>query len=282
MTKARRIVVMISGASGRMGRALLKLVLADSTFHLIGGLVRADSSARGADLGTLAGLPPCGIVAQTRPAPAMLAETDLLIDFSHPDQTRALLAPTIAAGVALLVGTTGLDMKAQRAVRVAARRIPLLTAANTALGMNVLFHLVEQAARMLPDAWHAEIFEAHHAGKIDAPSGSALALSGWIARGRGRPLANTGGDARWGRGRPREKDEVGFAVMRGGDVVGEHRVFFLGAGERIELAHQVNDRDIFARGALAAGRWLVDQKPGLYGMRDFLGGALEQPQTRQG
>ncbi len=195
---------------------------------------------------------------------------DVLIDFSAPDALQSSLDRAVAAGIPILVGTTGLGPEADKQIETAARKVAVLRAANTSLGVAVLSDLVERAARALGPDWDVEIAEMHHRMKADAPSGTALALGEAVARGRGTPLpAERGRD---GTGLKRERGAVGFASLRGGTVAGEHDVIFAGPNERLILSHRAETRAIFARGALAAARFLVGKPAGLYSMRDVIGG----------
>jgi 4-hydroxy-tetrahydrodipicolinate reductase len=194
---------------------------------------------------------------------------DVIIDFSRAEAVGATAQACAQAGVPLMIGTTGLEPDTQRQIDTAAARIPLLVSANTSLALNVLLELVRRAAEALPPGYDIEILETHHRRKVDAPSGSALALGEAAAAGRGealdRPVGLTGAQPG-----PRGTGGIGFAVARGGDVVGEHEVRFLGEGEQLRLTHVATDRAIFARGALAAALWLVGRAPQRYRMADFL------------
>ncbi|MFP5328905.1 MAG: 4-hydroxy-tetrahydrodipicolinate reductase [Alphaproteobacteria bacterium] len=193
---------------------------------------------------------------------------DVLVDFSAPEALPSSLKRAVEAKIPLLVGTTGLDAEADRAIGEAAKTIAVLRAANTSLGVALLSDLVERAARALGPEWDIEIVEMHHRGKADAPSGTALALGEAAARGRGSELrAERGRD---GTGLRREEGAIGFASLRGGTVAGEHDVVFAGPDERLILSHRAENRTIFARGALAAARFLVGRPPGLYSMRDVI------------
>ena len=193
---------------------------------------------------------------------------DVLVDFSAPDALPASLDRALGAGIPILVGTTGLDQSADSRIADAARQIPVLRAANTSIGVAVLADLVTRAAYVLGPDWDIEIVEAHHRGKADAPSGTALALGEAAARGRGEPLrAERGRD---GTGLKREVGAIGFASVRGGTVAGEHDVIFAGPEERLILSHRAESRMIFANGALTAARFLIGKPPGLYTMRDVV------------
>ena len=194
---------------------------------------------------------------------------DVLVDFSSPEALQASLDRALSANVPILIGTTGLDELAERRIAAAAEKIAVLRAANTSLGVNLLAELVERAARVLGPEWDIEIAETHHRAKADAPSGTALMLGEAAASGRGTGLAPERG--RDGTGLERRSGAIGFASLRGGTVAGDHDVLFLGTDERLILSHRAESRTIFARGALAAARFLVGQPAGLYSMRDVIG-----------
>lgn len=193
---------------------------------------------------------------------------DILIDFSAPSALQESLDRAVSAGVPILVGTTGLDELADQRIAAAVQKIAVLRAANTSLGVTLLAELVEQAARVLGPDWDIEISETHHRKKADAPSGTALMLGEAAARGRNTDIEAEG--ARLGTGLKRQRGAIGFASLRGGSVVGDHDVLFLGPDERLILSHRSENRMIFARGALAAARFLVGQPAGLYSMRDVI------------
>jgi 4-hydroxy-tetrahydrodipicolinate reductase len=203
----------------------------------------------------------------------VIRDVNVVIDFSAPAATRALATThgDALAGRALVIGTTGLDDEEERALDALATRTAVLVAANFSVGVNLLLGLVERAARVLDAAYYdAEITETHHGGKADAPSGTALALGRAIAAGRGVALDEVRRDSRSGQTGERPRGEIGFHALRGGAVVGEHHVHFLGARERIELAHHAADRALFAEGALVAARWIDGRPPGRYTMSDVL------------
>lgn len=260
----------VIGCAGRMGRANLREILTAEGVALAGGTERPGHPELGKDLGLLAGLDPVGIPAGDDVA-ALLARADAVIEFSTPEATLANAVLCAARGCAHVVGTTGLTAEQERELRRLAERTVIVWAPNMSLGVNLLLGLVEQVAAALDSGFDIEILEMHHRHKVDAPSGTALALGQAAARGRGVELEAVAKRARDGITGPRGAGEIGFAVLRGGDVVGDHRVLFAGPGERLELAHVATDRQIFARGALHAARWTAGQPPGLYGMADVLG-----------
>lgn len=261
--------IVILGAGGRMGRALVHAVADFDGLVLSAAVASATSSALGRDAGELAGAAPLGVPVGADLA-AALQGADVAIDFSAPQATAAHLAACRAAGVALLLGTTGYPEALEAQFAAAARDVALLVAPNTSLGVTVLLELVRTAAQALPAAFDIEILETHHRLKRDAPSGTALALG--RAAGEGRGLSPEAALAAAGAGRAgaRPAGQIGFAVLRGGDVAGEHEVRFLGTGETLVLGHRAGDRSLFARGALTAALWLAQRPAGRYFMRDIL------------
>jgi 4-hydroxy-tetrahydrodipicolinate reductase len=262
------------GASGRMGRQIVRELLgvADATapLTLTGAVASAASPALGRDAAELADLPPAGIPIGASLA-ALLARSDVAIDFSQGSAVASHLAECAAAGVPLLIGATGAAAALDTAVEQAARRIAVLVAPNTSLAVNVLLELVRRAAQALPEAYDIEIVETHHRHKLDAPSGTALALGAAAAEGRGgASLAERASFGRQGHTGARPRGQIGFATLRGGDVVGEHQVWLLGQGESLGLVHRASDRGVFARGAIQAAAWLARQPPGRYEMREYL------------
>lgn len=260
--------VLIIGAAGRMGLAIVRAAADEAEARIAGAVTAPGSSHVGRDIGELAGAGTLGVrIVDELSKP--LADCDVALDFSRASATAANLAACVAAGKPLLIGTTGLAPLLQQELERAARHIALLVAPNTSLGITVLLELVRTCARALPLAFDVEISEAHHRSKLDAPSGTALALGQAIAEARGRTLEEVAVAARRG-GAPRGEGEIGFAVARAGDLVGEHSVMFAGTGEQLNLAHRATDRAVFARGALRAAAWLVGRAPGRYAMRDIL------------
>ena len=264
---ALRLVLI--GASGRMGQQIVRTLPEFPSVRLTGAVVSGRSSALGRDAGTFAGVSELGVVLRCELS-SLLADVDLALDFSHPAAATDTLAACVAAGVPLLIGTTGLGSELEAALTAAGREIALLAAPNTSLGVTLLAELVQRAARALPPNYDIEIIESHHRGKRDAPSGTALALAEVAAKARGGYLSQQACFARPRTGPARETGQIGFAVVRGGDLIGEHQVLFLGEGERLQLAHSATDRAVFARGALSAAQWLARQPPGRYAMRDYL------------
>jgi 4-hydroxy-tetrahydrodipicolinate reductase len=251
-----------------MGAQLVRAIHEAADMQLVAAIDQPGGAAIGKDAASLAGLAACGVNV-TGELRAVLPGLDVIIDFSRAGAVAATADACAAAGVALMVGTTGLDAATRERLSAAATRVPVLVSANTSLALNVLLDLVERAASALPAGYDIEIFESHHRHKVDAPSGTALVLGEAAARGRGESLP-TRPDLTGAQPGPRTLGGIGFAVARGGDVVGEHDVRFLGQGEQLRLTHVATDRAIFARGAVAAAAWLAGRPPGAYRMADFL------------
>lgn len=256
--------IVLSGATGRMGTTLAALAAEDEGLELLGGIGRVPE--RGCDIG-------CPVVETPETAGAWIREAEVVIDFSAPELLHRLLEMhgEALAGKALVVGTTGLGAEEARALARASERTAVLQAANFSVGVNLLVALAERAAAVLGDDYDVEIVEAHHRRKADAPSGTALALGEAVAAGRGVDLASVRVDGRSGRPGERPRGEVGFHAVRGGDIVGEHRVMLIGERERVELGHFAQDRALFAEGALRAAKWMAGKPAGTYTMRDVLG-----------
>jgi 4-hydroxy-tetrahydrodipicolinate reductase len=261
------IDLVVSGATGRMGRALGRLIAAADDLRALGGIA-PDAAAVDA---SECGYPDLVAVAD---AAELIARSHVVIDFSAPEQLRRILEEhgNALRGSALVVGTTGLDAELESRLGRLAGETAVLSAPNFGVGVNLLLGLVERAARALPGGdYDVEIIEAHHRRKEDAPSGTALALGRAVTAGRGEELERVRRDGRSGRTGARSAGEIGFHAVRGGDVVGEHAVHFLGARERITIGHVAQSRDLFADGALVAARWLADRGPGRYTMAQVLG-----------
>jgi 4-hydroxy-tetrahydrodipicolinate reductase len=258
--------VAIAGASGRMGRAVLRGVAAREDIAISGGWVRPSDAD--SDLGLLAGGAPTGVAASADLATA-LEGAEVVVDFTLPGALETLLEACRSRGIPLVTGTTGLAEGEQAALVEAAVDIPVLQAANMSVGVTVLLDLAERATAALGRGFDAEIIEVHHRHKLDAPSGTALAIGAAVAGVRGPDVPIEAGRGP-GSGR-RAPGAIGYSSVRGGDVVGEHTLMLAGAGERIELTHRAADRAAFADGALRAALWLRGRPPGLYGMKHVLG-----------
>ncbi|MFO1408702.1 MAG: 4-hydroxy-tetrahydrodipicolinate reductase [Steroidobacteraceae bacterium] len=262
--------VAMLGASGRMGRAIVPLIVEAGDVTLTGALAAAQDPSIGHDAGVLSGVAPCGVAVTDDPAVALRGAA-VSIDFTRPDASVEHARLCREAGCALVVGTTGHDAAERARLEAVTDRIPVVIAPNMSLGVNLLFRLAELAARALDTGYDIEIFEAHHRHKVDAPSGTALGLGRAAATGRGGRLEDLADYIRHGQTGARVPGRIGFSVMRGGDIVGEHRLVFAGPGEQVELSHLAQDRSSFARGAIAAARWAAGRPPGLYTMADVLG-----------
>jgi 4-hydroxy-tetrahydrodipicolinate reductase len=260
----------VIGCGGRMGRMLIGEIAAAAGCELSGGTAALGSATVGGDLGELAGIGRIGVAAGNA-AGDLLRRSDVVIEFSIAAATASHATLAAELGKPMVIGTTGLSPAESAAVHEAAKRIPIVWAANTSLGINLLLGLVEQVAARLGPDWDVEIMEMHHRGKADAPSGTALALGRAAATGRGVTLDKVAQRGRDGITGARRDGDIGFASLRGGDAVGDHHVIFAGAGERLELSHNATNRAIYAKGAVRAARWVIDQRPGLYGMKEVLG-----------
>jgi 4-hydroxy-tetrahydrodipicolinate reductase len=260
----------ITGCGGRMGRMLLRTVAGAPGCVIAGGCDAPGSPALGEDLGMLAGL---GFLDMKAGADAatLFAKSDVVIDFTVPAASVAHAGLAAKAKVAHVIGTTGLDADQTAAIGRAAANAAIVLAPNMSLGVNVLLVLVERAATVLDADYDIEVVEMHHRHKVDAPSGTALALGRAAATGRTVDLNAVAQKVRDGITGPRRRGDIGFATLRGGDVAGDHTVIFAGEGERIELAHKASSREVFARGALKAALWTRGKPPGLYSMKDVLG-----------
>src|SRR5579864_2177607 len=262
--------IVVAGASGRMGRALVREISQGQGVTLCGALEVEGHPDLGMDAGTLAGQQANGVKLTADPLP-LIAEAQAVIDFTRPMVSMMLADLAAQARIVHVIGTTGFSAENEARIQAAARHAVIIKSGNMSLGVTLLAALVERAAKALPD-YDIEILEMHHRMKVDAPSGTALLLGQAAAKGRGIEL-----EKHWARGRdgnnagPRVDGDIGFASLRGGSVVGEHQVILAGAGERLTLSHTAEDRSIFARGALAAVRWGHGKKPGLYGITDVLG-----------
>jgi 4-hydroxy-tetrahydrodipicolinate reductase len=265
-----RVGIVVNGVSGRMGRMLVQVITDSGTARLAGGLERPGHNWVGRDLGEALGGAASGVTVQDDPA-AALAGAQAVIDFTAPAASVALARIAADHGVAHVIGTTGLAPDDIAAIAEAAQSTAIVRAGNMSLGVNLLVELTRQVAAALDPDWDIEIVEAHHRHKVDAPSGTALMLGEAAAEGRGVDLTHAASRGRDGMTGPRRRGDIGFAVLRGGDIVGEHAVVFAGQGERLTLGHVATDRAIFARGAVRAALWAQGKPPGHYAMRDVLG-----------
>ena len=261
--------VVIAGCSGRMGHALLEGVFADTELALHGALDRADSLQIGRDAGEQFGK--ISGVKISHDLEAALHGADVLVDFTRPEASLQYLAASQKAGVKLVIGTTGFNAEQKAQIQATSKHIGIVFAPNMSVGVTLLINLVQSAAKVLSEGYDIEIIEAHHRHKIDAPSGTALRLGEAAAAALGRDLKEYAVYGREGITGERDPNTIGFATVRGGDVVGDHTVLFAGIGERVELTHKASSRATFALGALRAAKFLADKKSGLFDMRDVLG-----------
>lgn len=262
--------IAIAGAAGRMGRMLTAELDRTEGAVLVAGSEPAGSNAAGQDMGELAGIGRRGVAVSTDAA-SLFAAADVAIDFTAPAATLAHARLAAATGKGLVVGTTGLSPDDRAAIAELAAAAPIVLAPNMSLAVNLLMGLVEQVAAALDPDYDIEIVEMHHRHKVDAPSGTALGLGEAAARGRRVRLDETAVRVRDGHTGARQRGTIGFATLRGGDVVGDHSVVFAANGERLELTHRASSREIYARGAVRAAMWLAGRPPGLYDMMDVLG-----------
>ena len=262
--------LVVAGASGRMGRMLVKTIHETKGTRLVAALEAKGSIALGQDAGLLAGCGNMGVVISDDPLKA-LVDADGLVDFTVPAATVVLAALAAQTRIVHVIGTTGLSAGDLARLKAAARHAVIVRSGNMSLGVNLLAGLVKRVAKALGPEFDIEILEMHHRMKIDAPSGTALLLGEAAAAGRGVDLEAASVRARDGQTGARRDGDIGFAALRGGSVVGDHSVIFAGAGERIELVHRAEDRSIFAHGAVRAVLWGHGKKPGLYSMMDVLG-----------
>jgi 4-hydroxy-tetrahydrodipicolinate reductase len=263
--------LVVVGASGRMGQALIRIIAETEGAVLHAAVERSGSSAIGKDAGELAGLGASGITV-TDDALAAFVHADGVIDFTRPEASVEFAALAAQARIVHVIGTTGCSDADQAKFEAASRHARVVKSGNMSLGVNLLSVLVQQAAKALDAAgWDIEVLEMHHKHKVDAPSGTALLLGEAAAAGRGIDLKDKAVKVRDGHTGPREAGSIGFATLRGGSVIGEHSVMLAGEGEIVTLSHSAGDRSIFARGAVKAALWARDKNPGLYSMLDVLG-----------
>jgi 4-hydroxy-tetrahydrodipicolinate reductase len=262
--------IVITGASGRMGRMLIETVAASDRARLVGCVERPGHGWIGQDAGVAMGGAPLGVVVTDDPLEAF-AKAQAVIDFTAPEATVAFAALAAQARAVHVIGTTGLEAGHLRRIALAAHHAVIVRAGNMSLGVNLLVRLTKLVAEALDEDWDVEIVEAHHNRKVDAPSGTALMLGQAAADGRGVALDAVRDAGRDGMTGARRRGDIGFASIRGGDIVGEHDVIFAAGGERVVLRHIATDRAIFARGALRAALWGQGVKPGEYDMMDVLG-----------
>jgi 4-hydroxy-tetrahydrodipicolinate reductase len=264
-----KMKIAVAGASGRMGRMLIETIQSADDAVLAGALDIPGSPALGTDAAAFLGKP-AGVAIESDLAKG-LANAELLIDFTRPEGTLKHLEYCAAHGIKMVIGTTGFDEEGKKAIAAAAERTAIMFAPNMSVGVNVTMKLLELAAKSFSHGYDIEIIEAHHRHKVDAPSGTALKMGEVIADALGRNLKDVAVYAREGVTGERDPSSIGFATIRGGDIIGDHTVLFAGIGERIEISHKSSSRVSYAHGSLRAARFLATKKTGLYDMQDVLG-----------
>ncbi|TCS36814.1 dihydrodipicolinate reductase [Paucimonas lemoignei] len=260
--------IAIAGASGRMGRMLIEAVQ-EADDAILAGALDLPGASVGTDAAAFSGKP-AGVAIESDLAKG-LANAEYLIDFTRPEGTLQHLEYCAAHGIKMIIGTTGFDEAGKAAIAAAAQKTAIVFAPNMSVGVNVTMKLLEMAAKSFAEGYDIEIIEAHHRHKVDAPSGTALKMGEVVANAIGRDLKEVGVFAREGVTGPRDPSSIGFATIRGGDIVGDHTVLFAGIGERIEITHKSSSRVTYAHGSLRAARFLADKKTGLYDMQDVIG-----------
>jgi 4-hydroxy-tetrahydrodipicolinate reductase len=263
------IDVVVTGAAGRMGSQIIRSVRASEGLRLTGATERP-GFAPGADAGVVAGIGPIGVALQSELTPALAPRADVVIDFTVASAAVCHTELCAERGVAIVLGATGIPDETKEQIRRLSAKIPVVLSPNYAVGVNVMFGLVRQAAALLGDAFDAEILEMHHKLKKDSPSGTAEGLAEVLVEALGRKRSDLC-YARHGIIGERPPKQIGVQALRGGDVVGDHTVFFAGEGERLEITHRATSRAQFANGAVRAAQWIVGKKPGMYDMQDVLG-----------
>jgi 4-hydroxy-tetrahydrodipicolinate reductase len=266
--------IAIAGAAGRMGRSLIQACHQADGVEITAALEHPENSLLGSDAGDLAGIGRLG-VSVTADIHAVLADFDVLIDFTRPESTLTNLAACQAAGKSMVIGTTGFSDAQKAGIAAAARQIAIVFAPNMSVGVNLCLKLLALAAQVLGDEVDIEVIEAHHRHKVDAPSGTALRMGEVVAAALGRDLKDCAVYGRQGHTGERERKTIGFETIRAGDIVGDHTVMFAGSGEIVEITHKASSRMTFANGAVRAASWLTGQLPGLYDMQDVLGLSLK-------
>lgn len=260
----------IAGAAGRMGKSLIAACQESPGIVLAAALEHAESPYLGMDAGELAGLPAAGVPVAVGLESAC-ERLDVLIDFTRPEPTLGHVAICRAAGVRMVIGTTGFTVEQRQTIEAASQFTALVLAPNMSVGVNLVLKLLELTARTIGDQTDIEIIEAHHRHKVDAPSGTALRMGEVIAAALDRDLAQCAVYGREGTTGARDPKTIGFATIRAGDIVGEHTVMFADDGERVEISHKASSRLTFAKGALRAAQWIMGRESGLYDMQDVLG-----------
>lgn len=264
------IKAIVTGAAGRMGSSIIRAIRETEDMAVVGAIEREGHPLLGHDAGEAAGLGSIGIKIGYR-IDEPLEKADVVIDFTTPEATLFNLERACTRGKSMVIGTTGFSEEGEKRIKDFAQKIPCVFSPNMSVGVNVVFKIIQDVAKVLRDEYDVEIVEAHHRHKKDAPSGTAMRLAQILAGTLGRDLSEVGRFTRHGITGERGSKEIGVQSLRAGDIVGDHTVLFGGIGERIEITHRAHSRDNFARGAVRAALWVVNQKPGLYNMMDVLG-----------
>lgn len=262
--------IAVIGAAGRMGKNLIETICHNEKTTLGAAIVEPSSSLQGADAGELVGLGKVGVTLSTS-LDGQLDSFDVLIDFTKPAVTMQNIQLCVQAKKAIIIGTTGFSEEQKQQISEAAKQIPIVFSANYSIGINLCFKLLDLAAKVLGDDVDVEVLEAHHRNKVDAPSGTALRMGEVVADALGRNLKEVAVYGREGFTGVRERETIGFATVRAGDIVGDHTVLFAAEGERVEITHKASNRMIYANGAVRSALWLQEQANGLYDMQDVLG-----------
>lgn len=263
------IKIAIAGANGRMGKVLVEAVMANPHTVLVGALEHANSDALGLDAGHAVGMK-TGVMI-TADTEIALVDADVVIDFTRPEASLPLIVQCRQRGIKMVIGTTGYDDNGKNQICLAAQTKAIVFSANYSVGVNLTFHILDTVARVLNEGYDIEIIEAHHRHKIDAPSGTALRMGEVIANALGRDLSQCAVYGRKGYTGARDPNTIGFATVRGGDIVGDHTALFATDGERVEITHKASSRMTFAAGAVRAAVWLGERDTGLFDMQDVLG-----------
>lgn len=264
------IKAIVAGAAGRMGRQIIKVIHESEGITLTGAFEHPDNPFVNQDAGRIAGIGDLGTAIAGNPG-EVVDSGDVMIDFTLPDATLGNIRVAASKGTPMVIGTTGFSDEGLQEIRDLTTRIPCVMAPNMSVGVNVMFSIAARTAKLLGRDYDIEILEAHHRLKKDAPSGTAMRLASIMAEATGRDLQRTAVYARKGIIGERTDEEIGIQTLRAGDITGEHTVMFGGVGERLELIHRAHNRDNFAKGAVRAAKWIVNQTPGLYDMQDVLG-----------
>jgi 4-hydroxy-tetrahydrodipicolinate reductase len=263
------IKVSVAGAAGRMGQRIIYCLSRDESVKIVGAGEAERHPSLGIDAGIIAGAGEIGVPITSDNARSFLG-ADVIVDFSSPKSTLLNASYALEKGKSMVIGTTGFNEKEEAELRELCSGFPCVLSSNMSVGVNVMIEATRMLARTLGDDYDVEIFEAHHRHKVDSPSGTALMIGQAASEGLGRDFRKVARFERHGRIGERKREEIGIQSLRGGDVVGEHTVMFLGEGERIELAHRALSRDNFAKGALRAVKWIYGKPPGIYTMKDVL------------